>query len=139
MCCKLTVSNLDREAAAALLAIGMFSPMTPTSWKRELSEEETAVVAMFVGTDLQLQITPAISHYSHHADKRMSAGVYFEMAAKMAEKVGGVITQKAQVAGCKIEGSAFADLVVARYPDMPLNFTQICPGFQAVFLGESHD
>lgn len=138
MCCKLTISNLDPDLAEAMLAIGLFLPLDkPLTWRRDLPEEGTSVFASFVLDQLQLQIQPAISNIDHHAEKRIAASVYFEMAAKFAEKVGGTITQRAQVAGCRIEGSTNADLIVARYPDQPLMFDHVCPGFQAVILGEA--
>ena len=41
--------------------------------------------------------------------------------------------QRATVVGCK-DGEKPQELVVARYPDLPLNFDRICPGFKAVLL-----
>ena len=55
------------------------------------------------------------------------------IAAKYAEKVGGEIIQRATVLGCK-GGDRPQELVVARYPNLPMSFERICPGFQAVLL-----
>ena len=51
--------------------------------------------------------------------------------------VGGEIIQRATVVGCKA-GDRPQELIVARYPSLPLSFERICPGFQAVLL-EGHD
>jgi hypothetical protein len=82
---------------------------------------------------LELNISPAISVFAHHYGKRIAASVYFEIAARYAEKVGGEIVQRATVAGCK-GVHAPPELVIARYPAMPMSFERICPGFRAVLL-----
>jgi len=59
------------------------------------------------------------------------AGVYFEIAAKYAEKVGGTIIQQANVAGCRtLEGQ----LLLAEYPLLPLSYDRICNGFKELLL-----
>lgn len=65
--------------------------------------------------------------------KRITAGVYFEIAAKYAEKVDGEIIQRATVLGCKDDYQESA-LVVARYPSMPMTYDRICKGFQHILI-----
>jgi hypothetical protein len=101
------------------------------NWARRVPEEGTVVNASLATGSLELSISPAISAYAHHAGKRLAASIYFEIAAKYAEKVGGEIVQRATVLGCKNGNSA---LVLARYPLEPMNFEHICPGFRAVLL-----
>ncbi|HEY4685287.1 MAG TPA: hypothetical protein VII57_04490 [Dehalococcoidia bacterium] len=64
--------------------------------------------------------------------------MYFEIAAKYAEKVDGEVIQRATVAGCKLTDRPH-ELVLARYPSLPLSFDRICAGFQAVLLGRQDD
>jgi hypothetical protein len=105
------------------------------TWRRVIPEEGTAVNAIFVPESraLRLEVTPTVTHYSHHADRRIASGVYFEIAAKYAEKVGGRITQLSNVSGCT-EGGV-AEHVLAQYPGSPLCWEQVCPGFRETILG----
>lgn len=82
---------------------------------------------------MELNISPAISVFAHHHGKRLAAGVYFEIAAKYAEKVGGEIIQRATVVGCK-SGDHPQELIIASYPHLPMNFERICAGFRSVLL-----
>lgn len=135
MCCRITISPLNRDLAIAVLTIGRFVKVeSGDRWVRELPEEGTHVAAHFTGDELELVIGPAISEAAHHAQKRRAAGVYFEIACKYAEKVGGTITQKANVEGC-MEG-ALTSRVLARYPDEPMDFEKVCNGFRAAFYAE---
>ena len=142
MCCRLIVTPFVEATAVSILTLGEFKPVfwipgheVATNWERQIPEEGCAVNANLSGERLQLNITPAISIFAHHAGKRITAGVYFEIAAKYAEKVGGEIVQQANVAGC-IEGSGINELLIAHYPAMPLQFDRICSGFKALILGE---
>ena len=140
MCCRLTISPLDKVIAETVLRVGMFTPMHsyPGYWRRDIKEEGTSVEASFnEEASLILRLDPTVSVYSHHAGKRIAAGVYFEIAAKYAEKVGGTIIQRANVVGCKEEGAGVADLVLAQYPNLPLQWGSICNGFREVLLGET--
>lgn len=141
MCCRTSVYPLDLQIAAAVLSIGQFHPKqdaqlfnsVPTTWQR-LIPEEGCIVTVSLGTNnFDLNISPSISSYSQHLGKRITASVYFEIAAKYAEKVGGEIIQRATVVGCK--DTDVAGLLVARYPSMPMNFERVCRGFQDVLLG----
>ena len=100
---------------------------------RRLIEEGTAVYADLTGGDeLSLSIQPVISSYEHHFGKRLAVGVCFEIAAKYAEKVGGEIYQLSNIGLCKADG--LDRHLLASYPSMPLQFSQICPGFKAELL-----
>lgn len=102
-------------------------------WRRDLPDEGTTVFAKFQEDALELSISPAVSHFDHHHTKRMAAGVYFEIAAKYAEKVNGEITQLSVVAGCK-DVLEPHNHVSAAYPDFPLTFETVCLGFRETFL-----
>ena len=137
MCCRLTVTPLNPDVASAVLSVGMFAPLEgiSTTWRRPIPEEGTAVNAIFVpeSNSLRLELTPSVSQYAHHAEKRVASGVYFEIAAKYAEKVGGRITQLSNVSGCT-EGGV-SEHVLAHYPETPLLWEQVCPGFRETILG----
>jgi hypothetical protein len=103
------------------------------NWERVIPEEGTVVNASISDDSLELNISPAISVFAHHTGKRLAASVYFEIAAKYAEKVGGEVIQRATVVGCKT-GDHPQELLVAAYPQLPMSFERICPGFRAVLL-----
>ena len=136
MCCRMVISPLDKVIAEAVLTIGMFTDAGLIGgWRRDLPDEGTTVFAKFLsdGSELELSISPSVSNYDQHAQKRLAAGVYFEIAAKYAEKVGGSITQLSVVAGCK-DTLEPANHVAAQYPEHPLLFEGVCPGFRETFL-----
>ena len=142
MCCRTVVQPLDRETAFAILTVGLFKPVywppdrpdLAVRWERAVPEEGTVVVVLTTNDALELSITPAISVFDHHAGKRVTAGIYFEIAAKYAEKVGGVVVQRATVDGCR-EGNGTQELLLASYPEMPLSFERVCAGFRSAILG----
>ncbi|MPZ49462.1 MAG: hypothetical protein GEU75_09230 [Dehalococcoidia bacterium] len=125
----------------AVLTVGLFKPVYwlpnkpeyAVNWERVIPEEGTVVNASLSDQSLELNISPAISVFAHHSGKRLAASVYFEIAAKYAEKVGGEIIQRATVVGCK-DGDHPQELLIAKYPALPLSFERICPGFRAVLL-----
>jgi hypothetical protein len=102
---------------------------------REIAEEGSSVTASLVKDSLELGITPSITTYDDHANKRLAASVYYEIAAKYAEKIGGQVVQRAPVFGCKDTPEPM-ELLLARYPDIHLGFERICPGFRLVLLGD---
>jgi hypothetical protein len=124
----------------SILTIGRFNPKDgallesgiPMTWQRAIEEEGTFVTVSLAGGVFDLTISPSISSFDHHLGKRITAGVYFEISAKYAEKIGGEVVQRATVAGCRAEDGA--GLIIARYPSMPLSFERICHGFQHVLL-----
>jgi hypothetical protein len=124
-----------------VLTVGLFKPVywlpgkpdIAVNWERAIPEEGTVVNASISDQSLELNILPAISVFAHHHGKRIAASVYFEIAAKYAEKVGGEIIQRATVIGCKT-GDHAQELLLAHYPVLPMNFEKICPGFREVLL-----
>jgi len=140
MCCRLTCEPLLPEIAQSVLMIGQFKPLNDTAndtaWERQVAGEATTVRAVLSGNTLELSITPAISMAIHHAEKRLAAGIYFEIAARYAEKVGGTIRQRATVPGCTDAGK---ELLVASYPSQPMTFDRVCAGFRSAIMGELND
>jgi len=144
MCCRTIVNPLVPELALAILEIGMFTPTYmaagwtwPTAWERTIPEESSRVTVSLSGTSFEINISPSISTYDHHLGKRITAGIYFEIAAKYAEKVGGEIYQRATVLGCK-DAYQESSLLIGSYPSLPMTFDRVCKGFQVVLLGH-HD
>jgi len=143
MCCRTIVRPLDAELARATLTIGQFKPVyfapdqpdLAVRWERAVPEEGAIVTVHVIKDALELSISPAISSFDHHAGKRIAAGIYFEIAARYAEKVGGIVIQRATVEGCTM-GESTKELLLASYPSMPLSFDRICNGFRETILGE---
>jgi len=141
ICCRTSVYPLDTSLAASILTIGQFTPKAyaveeagiPLSWQRYVEEEDAFVAVTLGGGVFDISISPSISTYEHHLGKRVTAGVYFEISARYAEKVAGEIVQRATVMGCK-ESASSNGLLVARYPSMPMTFERVCHGFQSVLL-----
>jgi hypothetical protein len=133
VCCRLTVSPLDLELALTLLPVGLFL-FVNGEWRREIPEEGCSVKANMDEGGLHLAILPTITSYDHHHGKRITAGVYLEMATRYAEKCDGRIVQHANIAGCIEDG--VTDKLLAFYPHMPLTFDRICAGFREIILGE---
>jgi len=139
ICCRTSVYPLDVETAVSVLGVGLFKPVywspgrpeAAVNWERQIDSEGTVVHASLRDGSLELNLAPAISVFSQHHGKRIAASVYFEIAAKYAEKVAGTIVQRATVVGCKPSSSP-QELILAEYPAMPMSFDRICPGFRAV-------
>jgi len=145
VCCRTVVRPLNPELVTATLTIGQFKPVyfsperpdLATRWERAVPEEGATVSVHVVNDGIELSISPAISHYEHHMGKRLAAGIYFEIAARYAEKVNGTVIQRATVEGCT-SGQTSKELLLATYPTMPLSFDRICDGFQVTILGEEN-
>jgi hypothetical protein len=145
VCCRTIVRPLDLNLARAILTIGQFKPVyfapdnpdVAMRWERAVPEEGTVVTVHVIKDALELSLSPAISAFDHHLGKRIAAGIYFEIAARYAEKVGGVVVQRATVEGCTM-GETSKELLLASYPEMPLSFERICAGFQETILGVHH-
>ncbi len=137
MCCRLTVHPLDPEIATLVLRTGLFVPSDDLGlqWSRYVLEEGCSVNAILIpdAGALRLELTPSVSAYEHHMTKRLAGGVYFEIAARYAEKVDGKITQLSNVTGCT-EGGV-SEHVLAHYPALPLCWEQVCPGFREAIMG----
>jgi hypothetical protein len=150
MCCRTEVSPLLPDIARVMLTIGGFVPQgdpenesrfeTAITWRRDITEENCAVTVTLEGGVFRAGISPSISSYPQHAGKRITAGVYFEICAKYAEKVDGTVTQKANVAGCKVGDEGVSSLIMAVYPGVPLTYERACRGFQELILSDhGHD
>lgn len=152
MCCRTSIHPLVPEVAEKILVVGGFKPVywasgrddIATNWERAVYEDEDWAnfvhATLWHGTEgddtLELNLAPAISVFAQHYGKRRAASVYFEIAAKYAEKVGGRVEQRANVIGCRSSADPHVtDLVIASYPEIPLSYDRICPGFKAVLLG----
>lgn len=131
----MVVTPIDADIARATLLVGMFTQQYEggDTYERSIPEEGTRVTATIQAEALHLQITPTISMMSHHSDKRIAASVYFEIAAKYAEKVAGKVTQMSNIGACVEDG--ISAKILAQYPDMPLSFERACIGFQEVLNG----
>ncbi len=144
MCCRLLVEPLDRALAVAVLETGLFSFASSHdggTWKRKVIEDDGRIANVIAQVDaangcLSLALLPSVSTFQGHAYRRISAGVYFEIASKYAEKVMGRIIQSGNVDQC-IENRA-RERLLAQYPDLPLQWAQVCLGFRVVILGEDH-
>lgn len=127
----MTAQPLDKLLAEMLLTLGMFVKQGDGIWTRQV--DDGAVKAWFENDEvLKLNITPNITQPIHHEQRRIAAGVYFEIACKYAEKAEAKLTQHSNITGCIEQGSR--DKVLAHYPLMPLDWTKVCNGFQAVLL-----
>lgn len=144
MCCRLTVEPLDIDLARVVLTIGQFTEQPGDRWVRELGTDEQGQTMRVVGSfdlvpgqpaRLRLQIEPSISSYPHHFERRIQAGVAFEIAWRFAERVHGEITQLANVSGCADGGVNSRFLASA--PDNPLLFDRLCAGFRELYLHAS--
>lgn len=84
---------------------------------------------------LTFRLQPTIySSSSDHSGRREIASVAFRLAGQLAEELGrGVIRQYAPVFSCS-QQQGVASLVVASYPEVPLSWENICPGFRKIFL-----
>ncbi len=135
MCCRVVVvCPFQEDIARAILLIGMFEPRDKDKFVlvRRIVEEDTVVSATYDDAlhGLKLQLSPPIGTQEQHNGKRLAGSVMFEIAAKYAEKVDGVVSQLA-TQGCTKGESV---LVLAKYPDIRLNYERICAGFQRVLL-----
>lgn len=140
MCCRTVVNPLHIPIALSILQIGMFKPSYtadgsewPTLWERVIGEENARVTVSIAGQNFEINISPSISTFDQHLGKRITAGVYFEIAAKYAEKVGGEIIQRATVLGCRDEHQE-SSLLLASYPSSPMMYEKICRGFQQILM-----
>lgn len=119
--------------AEAVLRLGLFLPDDNGYWRRTIIEEGTTVTGQVIGEVLELTLLPSITVWEHHLQKRLAAGVYFEVAARVAEKCNAEIIQKSNIVGCRVGDG---DLVLGRYPSVPFTFSRVCLGFQEAIMGE---
>lgn len=116
------------------MRIGEFEPNeSGLIWVRQVPEEGTTITMRRGPDEVILSISPSVITYDHHLNKRITASIYFEIAAKYAEKVGGEIRQLGRIYTC------WSNLpqVMASYPSQPLkDWSTICHGFREAITGE---
>lgn len=135
MCCRTRVVPIVSEIAIAQLEIGQFVPYGNSVWRRQVPEEDAYVAAVVSDEGLILSLTPAVSSMAGHHNKRITASIMYEVAARYAEKVNGLVTQEGiNVAECR--GAGYSSRTLAVYPETRLDYSLLCPGFKAEFLGE---
>lgn len=113
--------------------VGLFNPLNDRTYERLIPEEGTSVTATINTDYLSLSITPAVTTMAEHSHKRLAASVYFEIAARYAEKVDGKIAQHSNIGACIADG--VTEKVLAEYPNHPLDWQRICVGFADVLAG----
>ena len=145
MCCSCSISPVDRETAEAILALGEFtampgySPDAPTMWEREVKDDEgfkVTVRARVEGNTLKLSLYPTITQPEHH--RRVSGGVYLEIACRVAEKCGAKIVQSSNVGEC-IENSDRLKLLADYGAGQRLDWAAVCVGYRRAILGNAPD
>ena len=137
MCCRLSIQPLRLNIAESVLTIAQFNQVG-TEWQRAVPEEECVVIAQLdIGEGkLRLMMRPAISGPNHHENRRVSAGIYFEVAAKYAEKVDGIVEQHGLVVPCRTPIGPLTK-TIAVYPDRRLAWDNVCAGFQKEIINGS--
>lgn len=134
MCCRTRIHGLSQDLATGLLITGQFLQEAEHRFHRDIGDAR--VVAYFepASNSILLSLSPSISTWQGHFDKRDAIGVMYEIATRYAEKIGGRIEQEGiNVAECMGEGRT---RLLAQYPELPMRYENLCPGFKAVFLGE---
>lgn len=133
LCCRVTVVPAPpADLLESLLKIGLFR-LAGGQWVRYLPDTESVAIKhnIAAGT-IEMSISPTVGRYEQHAERRVAASVMFEMAAKIAERVEGEIWHIANVIGCRRSDGMTSPLAV--YPDHPLLYENLCPGFREVFV-----
>ena len=128
MCCRITVTPFDRNIAEAALRIGQFEQRDHWVWRRMVEGEGYVDVQQGADGELIIMLSPVISAAEHHLNKRVIAGIAFEIASKYAAHVNGEVRQIGRIASCGGQTE-----LIAVYPDEPLrDWHNICPGFRAI-------
>ena len=145
MCCRVStepqVSGDVFAVADELLRIGLFTPGTGEHnnyWHRDMGDGTGVHAQVDHQGRLVVWLSPSITSNSGHAHHRMSGGIMFEIAAKYAEKVNGIISQHGLVVPCQRELQPdhpnYNHQPIAIYPETPLMYPNICPGFRDLFV-----
>ena len=135
MCCTCTVKPIVQETAEAILALGEFKDIGGHTWERTVRDDEGYVVTVraTVSSDTMLLILyPRITAMEHH--RRVSGGVYLEIACKVAEKCGSRIVQSSNIGECIQNGDR--EKLLADYgAGQRLDWEAVCVGFQRAIGG----
>lgn len=139
MCCRVKAHAFDRLIAETILTLGQFKKQDGGSWVREVPEENISVHAAIDSDGLRVYLNPSIHQWEQHHEKRMAAGIMFEIAARYAEKTGAELTQDGiNIPRCRDKTSSMTRHL-AQYPADRLDFSRVCPGFQETFLITDRD
>ena len=139
----MSVFPVELGVAEAILALGMFKAEVkpdgygPPFWEREVADDDgqrVVVRAQIVGNHLNLSLSPTITA-NNPRHGRVSGGVYFEIACKVAEKCNSKIVQSSNIGEC-IENTDRLKLL-AEYPEIPMDWSKACVGFQRAIMGEA--
>jgi hypothetical protein len=142
MCCSTSVFPVDKVTAEAILLLGEFKPRpsiydtAPAMWERDVKDDDGVTItvrATIAGDHLNLSLFPNITQPEHH--RRISGGVYLEIACKVAEKCGSKIVQASNVGEC-IENSDRNKLLADYGAGQPMDWAAVCVGYQKAILGE---
>lgn len=131
VCCRVTVAGIGSRAREILRMTG-FTGGKNTGWAREL-EDKTWVTATFDNNRIVLNVHPPVSHIGDHSRQRLAAALMFKVATFLAEDAGCKLVQEASVAQCLKERGK-SSILIASYPQAPLRFENVCPGFREVFI-----
>lgn len=133
MCCRTTLSPVQRDIAEALLRIGLWEPLPGTDrWARQFGDEGS-VIASFEGATVVLSLSVSISNLEHHAMRRNAGAALFEIAARIAERCGSKVTQHSNVGQCVEDGASSR---VLAEPGHRMTFDNLCLGFKKTFMAE---
>ena len=125
---------MQPEIAKMVLTIGQFTEQPNGTWRREIPEEDTRVVATLYPDRLSVSLMPSVTTWEGHHHKRLAAGVMFEIAAKYHERVGGRLTQAGiNVPACQVETGGMVRTLLED-GEHGYFWERCCPGWQAVFL-----
>lgn len=135
MCCRTRCVPYDPQITEAILRVGQFEGDNRSGWYRRVPEEEASVLVHCNEDGVIFSLAPAVSSMGGHEHKRIAASIMYEMAARYAEKVNGIVTQEGiNVTECRHEGLSVRTLAV--YPESRLAFELLCQGFRSVFTGD---
>jgi hypothetical protein len=128
MCCRITVTSVNDQTAHYLRIAGFVPEGFGSWWSRDIPAEAATVRARVSESRVELSLYPPIDSRRDHNHKRLSASFMFQLAALLAEKAGATVFQEARVEACVIGDSP--TVLVASYPEQPLQVEAICPGFR---------
>lgn len=136
MCCSVTVTPSVPETLQTYLGLGQFTqqrpPYTGHIWVRTVRDTAIHVYVDTKADLIRLSLFPAIGSYIQHVGKREVMSVLLEVAARYAEKVNGTVVQVNTVDECR--GGGEGRRLLAAYPEMPMRWEALCPGFRELFV-----
>lgn len=134
MCCKVSIDKLGPGHTEILRLAGFKSPNLdkPYLMTREL-DDRTWLTLRVEGSRTTINIYPAVTNYEDHFSRKEAGALMFKVANFLAEDAQGSLIQQASIGKCLYDRNGLSELVIARYPEMPLVFDNICPGFQEAF------